>query len=402
MEKQIQKHTKVTLYYALGQIFGSASFYGIRSIIVIYLMSETIKMERMQAINLYSWFGIALLISQVIGALLGDLVIGNRKAIILGGIFQSIGALCFCIPSILGGYIGLFFVVLGNGFYRTNIVSNFGKIYLNKTKLLDSGFAIFYLATSIGSFLGVLLIIYLVEDFNFNIGFLTAGIFGLLSIFPILISKENYPIEILKEKKYSNQLILKISILLLVVGLFWGTYELANIHSIGLLQNLGEISSIGMKQEFLPYINSSIFIIPICIIAIIVWTFLYSSSSFKLIIGFFLAAISYFFLVWIPELSSQNQIILYALTMLLLSISEIHIQPIISSILTKHTNPKYLAITFCISLLVTKFVSGVFLKLSQDCINNTTVELIFSIIIITVISIGFIIYSIKNKKNGAK
>ena len=65
--------------------------------------------------------------------------IGSWWLIQIGGIIQSLGAFSFCIPSTTGLYVGLFLVVLGGGLYTPNIISNFGKLYLNKTKLLDAG-----------------------------------------------------------------------------------------------------------------------------------------------------------------------------------------------------------------------------------------------------------------------
>ena len=162
MEKiQNQKHTKETLYYSISRMLERASYYGFELLVVLYMVGETLKMERTEALTIYGWLVGSLVFSQIIGGLFGDLLIGNKKSIIIGGIIQAIGAFSLCIPSTTGLYLGLFLVVLGSGFFTPNILSNFGKSYLNKTKLLDSGFTIFYLAINLGSFLGILLIGYL-------------------------------------------------------------------------------------------------------------------------------------------------------------------------------------------------------------------------------------------------
>ncbi len=172
MEKiQHQKHTKETLYYAISRMLERASYYGFRALVVLYMTGETLKMERTEAVSIYGWFATLLMFSQIVGALFADLLIGNKKSILIGGIIQAIGAFILCLPSTAGLYSGLFLVVLGSGFFTPNIISNFGKLYLNKTKLLDSGFAIFYLAINLGSFLGILLIGYLGEKYGYSIGF---------------------------------------------------------------------------------------------------------------------------------------------------------------------------------------------------------------------------------------
>ncbi len=96
------------------------------------MIGEILKTERIEALNIYGVFTASFIFSKVFGAILGDLVIGNKKAIIIGAIIQSIGAFSLCIPSINGLYIGLSLVVLGGGLNVPNIISNFGKLYLNK------------------------------------------------------------------------------------------------------------------------------------------------------------------------------------------------------------------------------------------------------------------------------
>ncbi|MFT5265567.1 MAG: dipeptide/tripeptide permease [Polaribacter sp.] len=64
-------------------------------------------------IYMYGWFTASMVFSQMIGALLGDLLIGNKKALVIGGIIQSLGAFCLCIPSTTGFYVGLFLFVFG-------------------------------------------------------------------------------------------------------------------------------------------------------------------------------------------------------------------------------------------------------------------------------------------------
>ena len=93
-----QKHTKETFYYSLSRMLERASYYGIRALIFIYMTDEILQISDKDAVHIYSWFGGSLIFSQVIGALLGDFLIGNKKAIIFGGIIQAIGAFTLCVP----------------------------------------------------------------------------------------------------------------------------------------------------------------------------------------------------------------------------------------------------------------------------------------------------------------
>ena len=86
-------------------------------------------------------------------------------------------------------------------------------------------FTIFYLAINLGSFLGVLSIGYFGEEFGYNIGFVACGILTLLSLIPMLKTKER---EFLKGSKTSiGKRALTIIMTFIIVGLFWGVYEIS-------------------------------------------------------------------------------------------------------------------------------------------------------------------------------
>lgn len=397
MEKiQNQKHTKETLYYSISRMLERASYYGFRALVVLYMIGETLKMERTEALSIYGWFTASLVFSQIVGALFGDLLIGNRKSIIVGGIIQAIGAFSLCIPSTTGLYIGLFLVVLGSGFFTPNIISNFGKTYLNKTKLLDSGFTIFYLAINLGSFLGILLIGYVGEKYGYNIGFVISGLLMLISIILVSLTKEKRLDEIEKNDFSLSNRILNILIAIIIVGLFWGFYEISSIRSFDLQMQLSEISTLNIPSHLWQAINS-IFILPISIIVIILWTYFYSSQFFKLIIGFIFGAVSFGILFLIPEVPTEQHTITYLISLLFLAISEIHIAPIIYSILTKYSNPKYLAILISLAFLPTKLISVIFGLFNDKLYAHPMLGLKIGIVGMTIIGIGLIAYMIIDK-----
>lgn len=398
MEKiQNQKHTKETLYYSISRMLERASYYGFRALVVLYMIGETLKMENKEALTIYGWLTASLIFSQIVGALFGDLLIGNKKSIIIGGIIQAIGAFSLCIPSTTGLYLGLSLVVIGSGFFTPNIISNFGKTYLNKTKLLDSGFTIFYLAINLGSFLGILLIGYLGEKYGYNIGFIISGVLMLISIIPVLLSKEKGLDEIEKNEFPIGKRILNILIAFIVVGLFWGFYELSSIRTFNLQLQLSEISTLGIPNHLWQSINS-IFILPISIIAIILWTYFYSNQFFKLMLGFIFGVISFGILFLIPEVPTEQYTVTYLISLLFLAISEIHIAPIIHSILTKYSNPKYLAILISLAFLPTRLISLIFGLFNDKLYDNPMLGLKIGIVGMTVVGIGLIGYVWWNKK----
>lgn len=398
MEKIInQTHSKETFLYALSRTLERASFYGLRSLIVLYMIGEILQMENAEALKIYGWFTASFLFSKIIGAILGDLIIGNKKAVIIGGIIQALGAFSFCIPSTTGLYIGLFLVVFGGGLYTPNLISNLGKLYLNKTKLLDAGFTIFYLAVNLGAFFGVMSIGYLGEKYGWNIGFIIAGILMLLSIIPIIFSRDKKIEQTTESKASVKQRVMNIIIAFVIVGLFWAIYELGNIRVFDLQLKLSEISTLDIPKSMWTSLNS-VFVLPISIFAIILWSFFYNSQFFKLTIGFIFGAISFGVLLLIPEIPSEQHTVFYILSLLFLSISEIHIAPIIHSILTRFSNPKYLAILISLAFIPTRLFSVIIGLFNDKLYDNPIFGLKIGMTVMVVVSIGLITYILWKKK----
>jgi len=392
-----QTHNKHTFIYASSRLFERASYYGLRSLIVFYLIGETIKMSAQEAMSVYGWFTGLIIFSQILGALFGDLIIGNKKSIIIGGILQAIGAFSLCIPLTTGIYVSLFFIIMGSGLYTPNMLSYFGKLYLSKSKLLDSGFTIIYLAANIGATLGVLIISYLGNTIGLKTGFIIAGILMLFSIsFPV-ISKDSDNSQKIEENIPSKQRILIVITALVLVGFLWATYEISNIRILDLHLKFSENPNLNIPKSFWSSLNS-VFIIPISIIAIILWSNFYNSQFTKLTIGFLLGAISFGLLLFIPEIPTNQHLILFLISMLFLSIAEIHIAPVIHSVLTQYTNPKYLGTIISLSFIPTKLVFVIVGFFNEGLNENPVLALTVGTIAMFVISTGLVFYTLYNKK----
>ncbi|MCL6273293.1 MFS transporter [Muricauda sp. 2012CJ35-5] len=390
-----QKLPKETLYFSLSRMLESASFYGLRALLVLYMIAGVLKMDDTQAILVYGWFSGSIIFSQVLGATLGDLLIGNKKSIIIGGLVQSAGAFILCLPSSYGLYIGLFLIVLGTGLFTPNIIANYGKSYLKSTQLLDAGFTLFFLVINIGSFIGILLIGYSGEKFGYTIGFIISGLLTLLSLIPILKTKENEFHQ--RDNVPFERRILNIVIALLIVGLFWGIYEISSFRIVDLQLKFSEISLLEISKSAWQSM-SSIFVVPICLIAIIIWTYFYSSQFFKLLVGFISGAIAFGIILFIPEVPAANHTIYFFLALLFLAISEIHIAPIIHSILTKYSNPKYLAILISLAFVPPKLFALFFGLFNERLYDNPTLGIKLGTIAMVLVSIGLVGFIIIDKK----
>jgi len=187
---QQQSHTLSAFLYAISNGIERASYYGIRSILILYMLGETLQMEQSEAFAFYGILTMSFYFSKVLGALLGDLLIGNKISILIGGLLQAIGCFLLCINTQMFLYIGVGLLVVGNGLFSPNVLAQFGKQYTNKPKLIDSGFNGLFFFINFGAFFGVM-ILSLIGDKNYNYGFILGGLLMLAATFLAFFNKDH-------------------------------------------------------------------------------------------------------------------------------------------------------------------------------------------------------------------
>jgi proton-dependent oligopeptide transporter, POT family len=162
-------------------------YYGMRALLVLYLIASVqdggFGWTNAEALGLYGTFTMAVYLTPVLGGWLADNYIGQRKAIIYGGIVFSLGYFTLGIPkSMVPGmeetvfYIGLTLIIIGNGLFKANVSSLVGDLYEAGDHRRDSAFTIFYMGINLGAFLSPIIVGTLGEQVNWHYGFIAAGI----------------------------------------------------------------------------------------------------------------------------------------------------------------------------------------------------------------------------------
>ena len=141
---------------------------------------------------------------------------GYRKAVILGAFLMTLGhlAMAFEVTADFFLFIGLSFLIIGNGFFKPNISSIVGQLYKTEGKDKDAGYTIFYMGINSGAFLGILLCGYIGENINWHYGFGLAGV-GMLAgvvVFWDGIKKGVFGDKGLQPKEYQNKLVYLMSV----------------------------------------------------------------------------------------------------------------------------------------------------------------------------------------------
>jgi len=341
-----------------------AAFYGLRSILVLYLIDESIGMDREKAFEIYGFFIGLIVLFKVLGALIGDLFLGNKKAIVFGAILQAIGAFCFCIPNVEMIYVGLGFVIIGGGLYAPNMMASFGVEYQEKPKYVDAGFAIYYLATNIGAFIGVSGILIIAEYYGYKFGFFLSGILFLISLLVFLVTRgfqskaSKVGKEILDEKIYNSK-VDKVGFVpqhvfvlggILILGVFWAVRTLGDSERLVMSAKYASLDPWGIDSSFQSLIDQ-IFLIPIVIILILLWTYHYSTQISKLLIGFVLGSLSFVLLYLMPEVETEKYFFIFLLAVFFLNLSEIFISPVAHGVIVKYGSRKFQATLLSLSIL---------------------------------------------------
>ncbi|MFB6318902.1 MFS transporter [Saccharicrinis sp. FJH54] len=400
MEKiKNQSHSKETLFYGLSIFFERTAYFGIRAILILYIFDKFPGFSQTQIQSIYGLFIGSFIISQLIGALLGDLVLGNKKAIITGGFIQTAGILSLCIPGITGLYAGLFLVVAGNGLYKPNLISNFGKTYLIKPKLLDSGFTLFYFIVNAGATIGAFIVGIAGESTGWITGFVLAGILMLTSvIFAFFTKVEKQEYTEIKLGSFVERSI-KILVALLLAGLFWSVYQITTFRVVQIQNSFHEISTLFNSIMIRDFLTTGIIII-LSLIASVIWTFLYSSQFFKLLTGFISGTIALGLYFFIPQVAEEQHVSIFLLSLVLMGISEVHIAPVIHSVLTKYSNPRYLAILISLSYVPTKLLSLFFGLFNEKFAGHPEYGVYTALVIMVAGSILLLLFYRVKKRNS--
>ncbi len=177
----MDKTTKALYLLSATEMWERFSYYGMRALLVLYLTKSLIdgglEFTESNASLLYGVFTGLVYFTPLIGGWLADNYIGQRRSITIGAITMILGQLSlFYESSLTFLYIGLFLLVIGNGFFKPNISVIVGKLYSPEDIRRDSAYTIFYMGINVGAFFSPLIAGYFALQYGFRYGFLVAAV----------------------------------------------------------------------------------------------------------------------------------------------------------------------------------------------------------------------------------
>ena len=184
-----QGHPKGLYLLFCVEMWERFSYYGMRALIVLYMVQELLYSAQ-KAGNIYGLYTGLVYLTPLIGGYLADRYFGQRKCISVGALFMIIGLFLLAFGPKTLFLLALFFMIVANGFFKSNISSVLGLLYENDTDKKDSGYTIFYMGINLGAFFSPLVCGTLAVKYGYEYGFAAAGI-GMLVGFVLYKCLEN-------------------------------------------------------------------------------------------------------------------------------------------------------------------------------------------------------------------
>lgn len=348
------------------------SYYGMRAILVLYLVASTtdpnsgLGWSNGDALALYGWYTMLVYIMSIPGGWIADKFLGQKKAVLIGGILLVAGHGILSFEYMWAFYSGLGLIVLGVGMLKPNISTMVGGLYQPGDIRRDKGFTIFYIGINVGAFLSSLVVGYVGEVYGWHYGFGLAAIgmtLGLVQYLagqkylasvgnfigksqdPAVLEAANKPLTKIEKDRI---VVLLISFLLVIV--FWGAFEqaggLMNIYAMDKTNRafLGWEIPASWFQSL-----NAFFIIVLGTVVAGFWAKRKlkgkkASSLYKMILGLMIMGSGFFFMTAASiQYDTQGHSAMYWLVFAYLfhTVGELCLSPVALSFITKLAPMKY-------------------------------------------------------------
>jgi len=180
-------HPKGLYMLFFAEMWERFSYYGMRALLIFYLTQHWLFNDGKSNL-IYGAYTSLVYITPVLGGYLADRYLGQRRAVLFGGILLAVGHSLMAVegvggqndPTINVFWAALAFIIVGSGFLKANISVMVGQLYRLTDIRRDGAYTIFYMGINVGAALGTILVGYLGQTIGWGYGFGLAGI-GMLA-----------------------------------------------------------------------------------------------------------------------------------------------------------------------------------------------------------------------------
>ena len=411
--QQKKGHPKGLYLLFFTEMWERFSYYGMRAILMYYLTKTYLQgglgINSAEASIIYGNFTGLVYFTPLIGGWLADKYLGQRLAVTIGGITMMFGQFAlFLMNNMTGLYIGLFLLIIGNGFFKPNISILVGNLYKDGDERRDSAFSIFYMGINLGALIAPIVIGVLTDDifaakdnngeiisYGYRYGFLASSIGMLLGqvVFNLLAPKylgeigtkpvvksekqeEGQQVDTLNKEE--NDKISVIFILFLFAVFFWAGFEQAG-SSIALYTDnyidrdvtLPFIGDWTIPSSWFQSVNP-FFVVTLAPLFAMFWSSPLGrkiSTPIKMGMGMVILGIGFWFMLGavserggdIKDTAVKASLFWLVMTYFIHTVGELCISPVGLSVVTKLSPPKLASVLMAVWMLsssVANFLGG--------------------------------------------
>ncbi|MFY9754645.1 MAG: peptide MFS transporter [Pseudolabrys sp.] len=255
MSGDILGHPRALAYLFATEMWERFSYYGMRALLVLYMLkylfvpqraNEVLGLSSFQhalefvfgplapqplASQIYGFYTGLVYLTPILGGLLADRVLGQRRTVIAGATLMAIGHFMMAFEQLF--LLALGFLILGNGAFKPNISTQVGALYAPGDRRRDRAFSIFYVGINLGAFLAPLICGTLGEELGWHYGFAAAGVGMTIGLITYLAATPTLPKDAFERRatlttpldRTAWRSIAALFLLFAPVSLFWATYE---------------------------------------------------------------------------------------------------------------------------------------------------------------------------------
>ncbi len=385
-KKEFFGHPRGLFVLFFTEMWERFSYYGMRAILVLYLVSQTdaenagLGWANDSALALYGWYTMLVYVASIPGGWLADKMFGQKKSVLYGGILLVLGHSILAVETMWAFYTGLSLIIAGVGMLKPNISTMVGGLYQPGDIRRDKGFTIFYIGINLGAFLSSIIVGYVGEVMGWHYGFGLAGIGMTLGLIQYVMgqkyltdvgnflgsSTDAKQIEAMNRSltKVEKDRVVVLFLSFFLVIVFWGAFEQAGgLMNIYAMENTNRmLLGYEIPASWFQSLNA-MFIIFLGTSVAAYWAKRklkgkLSTSLFKMIIGLIIMGTGFFFMsAASSEFETTGSSAMYWLVLAYLfhTVGELCISPVALSYITKLAPLKYASLMMGVYFAMTGF-----------------------------------------------
>ncbi|MCL1036183.1 hypothetical protein L2750_03300 [Shewanella submarina] len=325
-------------FLAFARFFESMGYYAMRAVLVLYLtdVENGAGVDQENAFELYATFTTFVILAQLAGGFLSDLILGTARTLLIGGLCAIVGYLM--LAAQFDHYLAVGLIAFGSGCFVSSHWGILGQVFNQYKNKLDGAMLLVYFLINFGALLSGIVAGYGMNLFSWSGSFMAAFVAQLCGLLCILATYRKLPsctysrsIAFHKQDTPHTSIIWVVAILALTVV-------------ITLVGDLDQADMIGKTSVQYVYAPIATMMLVLLLLGLLFW-FWSCASTPKLIVAVALYLIGYFGSGLAPAAEHQ-WFMAYALGYLaIVGLVEALMFPISMSILLQRTDPRFIATT---------------------------------------------------------